>query len=100
MKVNRPQVVANYTNDFVWSRITPGLLTELQARMPKNERGRNKGRYPQLLTEDVGDPALAQHLYAVVALMTAAKNWDDFKRMLNLAFPRKGDNLELNFIEP
>jgi hypothetical protein len=98
MKVNRPQVVANYTNDFVWSRITPGLLTELEARMPKSSKGRNKGRYPQLLTEDVGDPALAQHLYAVVALMTAARNWDEFKRMLNVAFPKKGANLEFNFV--
>lgn len=99
MKVNRPQVVANYTNDFVWSRIAPGLLDELQLRMPKDERGRNKGRYPQLLTEDVGDPALAQHLHAVVALMKGARNWDEFKRMLNTVFPKKGQNLELDFVD-
>jgi hypothetical protein len=82
-----------------WSRITPELFTQLQERMPKDSKGRNKGRYPQLLSEDVGDPALAQHLYAIVALMTAAKNWDDFKRMLNTVFPKKGANLELNFAE-
>jgi hypothetical protein len=99
MRVNRPQVVASYTNDFVYSRLATGLLEELKHRMPKDERGRNKGRYPQLLTEDVGNMALAQHLYAVVALMTASKNWDDFKRMLNVAFPKKGSNLELNFSE-
>jgi hypothetical protein len=60
----------------------------------------NKGRYPQLLTPDIGDPALAQHLHAVTALMTAARNWDDFKRMLNAAFPKKGDNLDFNFTMP
>lgn len=100
MKVNRPQVVANYTNDFVWSRITPGLLTELEERMPKDSKGRNKGRYPQLLTEEVGDPALAQHLHAVVAFMRAARNWDEFKRNLNAAFPKKGSNLEFEFVVP
>ena len=56
--------------------------------------------FPQLLTEDVGDPALAQHLHAVVALMTASKNWEDFKRMMNIAFPKKGTNLDFNFVEP
>ena len=99
MKVNRPQVVAHYTNDFVWERLTPGLLDELKSRMPKDDRGRNKGRFPQLLTDDVGHPALAQHLHAVTALMTAARNWDDFRRMLNVAFPKKGTNLEFNFVE-
>ena len=32
--------------------------------------------------------------------MTVARNWDDFKWMLNVAFPKKGDNLEFNFIMP
>jgi hypothetical protein len=99
MKVNRPQVVANYTKDFVWSRLAPGILDELQNRMPKDDKGRNKGRYPQLLSVDVGDPALAQHLHAVVSLMKAARNWDEFKRMLNVALPKKGANLELDLVE-
>ena len=30
--------------------------------------------------------------------MTVARNWDDFKRMLNVAFPKKGDNLEFDFV--
>jgi len=53
-----------------------------------------------LLTDDVGHPALAQHLHAVTALMTAARNWDDFKRVIGVAFPKKGTNLEFNFVEP
>lgn len=99
MKVNRPQVVANYTNDFVWSRLAPGILEELQNRMPKDDKGRNKGRYPQLLTLEVGHPALAQHLHAVVSLMRASRSWEEFKRMLNVALPKKGSNLEFTFTE-
>ena len=40
----------------------------------------------------------AAYLHAVTALMTAARNWDDFKRMLNVAFPKKGKNLEFIFV--
>ena len=31
------------TNDFVWSRIAPGLLCELQKRNPPNDKGRRQG---------------------------------------------------------
>lgn len=87
MKVNRPQVVAHYTKDYVYRRLAPGIMTELEARMPKDDAGRKRGRYTQLFTEDVGHPALAQHLHAVTALMKAAPTWDDFKRMINTVFP-------------
>jgi hypothetical protein len=83
--------------DFAWERLAPGSLNELKNRMPKDEKGRNKGRYPQLLTDDVGHPALAQHLHAVTTLMTASRSWGDFKRMINIALPKKGTNLEFDF---
>ena len=95
MKVNRPQVVANYTKDFVYERLTPGIMRELEARMPRDDQGRKRGKYTQLFTEDVGHPALAQHLHAVTALMKASRTWEDFKRMLNTVFPKRGDKLPL-----
>src|SRR5262245_17296535 len=64
MEVNRPQCVANYTKDLVYKRLAPGILEELEARNPKNEWGHREARHHQWLTEDVGHPALAQHLYA------------------------------------
>jgi hypothetical protein len=67
--------------------------------MPKDDKGRNKGRFPKIAYRRCGRPALAQHLNAVVALMMASKNWDDFKRMINVAFPKKGTNLDFKFIE-
>jgi hypothetical protein len=100
MRVNRPQVVAKYTNDFVWERLAPGLLEELKARNPKDEKGHRKAAHHQWLTEEVGDPKLAQHLYAVVGLMRASATWEQFKGMLNTAFPKKGQNLELLLSDP
>lgn len=58
MKVNRPQVVAKYTNDFVWDRLAPGLLDELRRRSPKGERGARSTKFHQYLTEDIGHPQL------------------------------------------
>jgi P63C domain len=96
MKVNRPQVVANYTKDIVYARLAPGILKELEARNPKDERGYRRAAHHQWLTEDVGHPALAQHLYAVVGLMRISEHWDEFKKLLDRAYPRRGDTLQLD----
>ena len=98
MKVNRPQVVAKYTNDIVYARLAPGVLDELQKRNPKNERGSRKSAHFQWLTEDVGHPALAQHLYGVIGFMRAADSWEEFKRILDRAFPKRGDTLQLQLV--
>ena len=98
-KVNPPQVVAKYTMDFIYDRLAPGIREELEGRMPKDEAGRRRGRLHQLFTDDVGHPALAQHLHAVTMLMKSCDSWDEFRRKLNRAAPKKGSNLELEFTD-
>jgi P63C domain-containing protein len=100
MKVNRPQVVAAYTKDLVYERLAPGILQELEERNPKDERGRRKHKHHQWFTEDVGHPALAQHLYAIVGFMRVATSWKQFKEMVQRAFPKKGETLFLPVAEP
>jgi hypothetical protein len=95
MKVNRPSVVGKYTNDIVYERLAPGILQELQKRNPKDPKGQRKSKHHQWLTKDIGNPALSQHLYAVIGLMRASSSWDQFKRMLQRGFPKKGENLEI-----
>jgi hypothetical protein len=67
--------------------------------MPKDDAGRKRGKLHQLLTDDIGHPALAQHLHAVTTLMKAPKSWDQFKLMLDTALPRRGTTLQLPFLE-
>ncbi len=101
MKVNRPQVVAKYTKDIVYARLAPGVLSELEKRNPIDPHGLRKVKHHQWLTEDLGIPALSQHLHAVLALMRAASSWEEFKSMINKALPRRGDTLQLRlFDEP
>jgi hypothetical protein len=93
----RPRVVGKYTNDLVWERLAPGILEELETRNPKDDQGRRKGRHHQLLTDEIGHPALAQHLHAVVSFMRASSTWDNFYRLMNRAFPPKGQTIEMPF---
>lgn len=95
---HRPQIVAHYTNDLVYARLLPGILDELQSKNPTDEHGRRKAKHHQWLTEDVGHPALAQHLYAVIGLMRASTTWPQFMTLLDLAFPKRGENLLLPFM--
>lgn len=98
-RVNPPQVVAHYTTDFVYERLGPGIREELERRMPRTESGRKKGKLHQLFTDDIGHPALAQHLHAVTTLMKASPNWDQFKVMIDQALPKRGNTLQLPFVD-
>jgi P63C domain-containing protein len=99
MKVNRPQVVGHYTDDLVYKRLAPGILAELRERNPKNNRGRRPAKHHMWLTEDVGHPALAQHLYALIGFMRVSSTWDQFYGMVQHAFPKRGETLFLPLME-
>ncbi len=99
MKVNRPSVVGNYTKDLIYSRLAPGIVEELERRNPKDDKGNREAKHHQFLTEDIGHPALAQHLYATIGFMRASSTWDQFYRMMQRAFPKLNSNMVLNFPE-
>jgi len=89
MSINRPGVVAHYTKDIVYKRLAPNIVEELERLNPKNDKGYRKSKHHQWLTEEVGHPALAQHLHAVMALMRTCRDWPEFLKLMNRAFPRK-----------
>ena len=95
MTVQRPGVVGRYTNDLIYERLAPNILQELEKRNPKDEKGNRKGRHHQLLTDEVGHPALAQHLHAVIGLMRGSTSWESFYRFLQRAYPKKNEQLPL-----
>jgi hypothetical protein len=92
---SKPGVVGRYTLDIVYERLAPGLVDELSERNPKGEAGNRKAKHHQWLTEDVGHPALSNHIHAVMGLMRASTTWDGFKILLDMAFPKKGGQLLL-----
>jgi hypothetical protein len=48
-----------------------------------------------LLTDEVGHPALAQHLYLVIGFMKASSSWDGFINMLDRVVQKKGQTIPL-----
>jgi P63C domain len=103
MSKNRYSVVAHYTRDLVYERMAPGLLKELELKSPKNEKGRRDSLLKDWLTEDIGDPMLAQHLHSLIMFQRLAiatgYGWKRFVRMVDQVLPKKDTSMFLPFIE-
>jgi hypothetical protein len=101
MKKNRYSVVAYYIRDLVYDRIAKGLLEELERKSPKDEMGHRKNKLHQWLTEDVGNPMLAQHLHSLIMFQRLALSngfgWNRYVKMVDKVLPKRGTNLELPF---
>lgn len=101
MSKNRYSVVAHYTNDLVYERLGPGILNELVRKTPKNEKGYRPTKLHQWLTEDIGDPMLAQHMHSILMFQRLAiangYGWKRFVHMVNQVLPKRGTTLELPF---
>lgn len=91
----RPGIVGHYIKDLVYERLGPGVLQELESRNPVNERGYRPAKHHQWLTDDIGQPQLAQHMHALIGFMRAEDDWASFKHRFDRAFPKSGDTLPL-----
>jgi hypothetical protein len=91
----RPDYIGKLTNDIVYQRLAPGVLRELRKKNPTDDKGRRKHKHFQYLTEDIGNPRLREHLWAVIGLMRASGNWRSFYALLNRAFPKYTDHPQL-----
>lgn len=101
MQKNRYSIVAHYTRDLVYERIAPGLLEELEKRSPPNEKGHRPNKLHQWLSEDIGNPMLAQHLYSLMMFQRLAINsgfgWNRYIKMVDRVLPKRGETLEIPF---
>lgn len=93
-----PRCVAQMTKDIVYARLGPGVLEELETRNPVGDNGRRKAAHHQWLTDEIGHPALSEHIKSVVTLMKAVpdKGWDQFARLLDRALPKCGHSIQLD----
>lgn len=93
----RPGVIGRWTNDIIYDRLAPGILSTLQERNPTTKPGQRKYKHFQFLTNDEGDPLLDRHFSGVLALMRASSSWKKFMALLNRSYPKLGDTLYLDF---
>ncbi len=104
MGKNRYSVVAHYTRDLVYERMAPGLLEELERKSPKNDSGHRDVLMQRWLSEDIGDPMLAQHLHSLIMFQRLAiangYGWKRFINMVDQVLPKKEASRFLPFIDP
>ncbi|WP_417786762.1 P63C domain-containing protein [Stutzerimonas xanthomarina] len=92
----RPQYFGVLTNDIVYKRLAPGLLSELKK---ENAKTAKKAKLFQRLTTDTGHPKLREHLASAVTIMKLSKDYPDFIEKMNMIHPRYGDTLVLDLEE-
>lgn len=91
----RPVLMATITIDLVYRRLAPGVLAKLQELSPRDDRGRRKHKLFQWLSDDVGHPALRDHLSNIIFLAKSQDDWESFRYAVDRAAPRFGDTLPL-----
>ena len=90
--VQRPQYFGWLTNDIVYKRLAPNVLTELRNLVRRNNSGQPMDKFFQRLTANRGYPKLREHLGAVVAIMKLSVDYKDFIVKLDSVSPRYGQN--------
>jgi P63C domain len=95
----RPKYFGKLTNDLIYERLAPGVLSELKRLNPPNQKGNRRHKHFQRLTSNVGYPKLKQHLGKVTALMQISKDWTEFMNHLDRIAPRQHATLVLPHVD-
>lgn len=91
----RPGVIGTWTNKYIYERIAPNILKELEKKNPKNEKGYREYKHFQFLTDEVGEPKLREFFGGLIALARATTSWRKYTELVERAYPKIGDQLDL-----
>ena len=101
LSIKRPSIIGRYTNDFVYERLAPGELEEMNRDNPViPETKRRRYKHHQWLTPKLGHPKLKQRVWAVIVPMRAAPCWNVFRRNLDIALPKRHQTIPLALTNP
>lgn len=86
-----PRFFGSFTRKYIYFPLAHSkgaILDELDARNPVvYAGGGRKYKFHQFLTEEIGLPALRQHLWQVIGIGNASANKEQFRRNFYRAFP-------------
>ena len=92
----RPSYFGHLTNDVVYSRLAPGVLTALKEEAKRERKGT---KLFQHLNPGYGRQELLKHLGMVVGMMKISDNWSDFMHKLNRVACRYDQTMLLDLEE-
>jgi hypothetical protein len=81
MKGN-PSFFGCLINRWIYRELSPEILDELKRLNPITESGRRKHPHHQLLTQDIGCPALDKQIQKVTTLLSVSDTKEDFEKLL------------------
>ncbi|MGJ8591713.1 MAG: P63C domain-containing protein [Aquaticitalea sp.] len=91
----RPGVIGKWTNKYIYDRMAPGLLKELEIKNPKNDKGYRDHKHFSFLTDEIGEPRLREFFGGLIALARASTSWKKYISMVERAYPAHGDQLNM-----
>lgn len=89
-------LLGHITNDVVYERLPAGVIEKLRELNPTiEETKRRKHKHHQFLSAEVGQPDLRDHILQIIPIMKISKDWNAFKRHLDIAFPKMGTQFDM-----
>lgn len=73
-----PQFAGTLINKYIYNELSPEIHEELKKRNPINNKGNRKSKHHQLLTHDIGCPALEKQIAKVNTLMSVSEDKAQF----------------------
>ena len=99
LAIKRPAFIGHWVNNYVYSRLAPGVLPMLKEVNPRGENGRRGKKHHSHLTEDHGLPELKEHIRKVMFLIDITSSRKEFEKLLDRAAPKYGDTIEMEYDE-
>lgn len=90
----RPGYFGHLTNDIIYSRLAPGVLSALKEEAKKEEKKTHLHRH---LTAGFGRQELLKHLGMVIGFMKNSKDWCTFMDTLDRISPKYNTTIRLDF---
>jgi hypothetical protein len=91
-----PRFAGKIIKKIIFENLPPGVLDELERLNPPNEKWQRKSRMTQLLTSEIGHPHVEKLVAVNTALFRVSDDRHAFWRAYAKAFPKAGDQLELD----
>jgi hypothetical protein len=94
-----PRYAGKIIRKIIFENLPPGVIGELEKLNPPDAKWQRRSRMAQLLTEGIGHPHVEKLVAVNTALFRVSDNRQEFWRAYARAFPKAGDQLELD-IQP
>lgn len=90
-----PRYAGKLVRQLIYEKLPPAVLERLDEINPPDEKWQRRSRFPQALTENIGQPHLDKLVAQITMLFRLSDDPDSFWRQYRRAFPKRGDQIEL-----